>query len=138
MNLAIAMGIKTKSKIYISEALRDELEAWRFLDTWQGKLEWKKERHFFLEIHSDSSNYKWGGVIHFPERKREVSDYWEEQDMGLPIMVLEAKALLSVLRTLGDRIQGHKIDANIDSMVLLRFLIMFDLENLLKLHPIII
>ena len=39
--------------------------------------------------------------------------------MGLPIMVLEAKALLNVLRTLGDRIQGHRIDANIDSMVLL-------------------
>ena len=39
--------------------------------------------------------------------------------MGLPIMVLEAKALLNMLRTLGDRIQGHRIDANIDSMVLL-------------------
>ena len=121
MNLAIAMGIKAKSKIYISEALRDELETWRFLDIWQGKLEWKKERHFFfLEIHSDSSNYKWGGVIHSPEGKRDLSDYWEEQDMCLPIMVLEAKALLSVLRTLGDRNQGHRIDANIDSMVLLK------------------
>ena len=60
------------SKIYISEALRDELEAWRFLDTWQGKLEWKKREAFFLEIHSDSSNYKWVGVIHFPEGKRKV------------------------------------------------------------------
>ena len=60
------------SKIYISEALRDELEAWRFLDTWQGKLEWKKREAFFLAIHSDSSNYKWGGVIHFPEGKRKV------------------------------------------------------------------
>ena len=58
-------------------------------------------------------------MIHFPEGKREISDYWEEQDTGLPIMVLEAQALLSVLRTLGDRIQGHRIDANIDSMVLL-------------------
>ena len=47
MNLAIAMGIKAKSKIYISEALRDELEAWRFLDTRQGKLEWKKREAFF-------------------------------------------------------------------------------------------
>ena len=47
MNLVIAMGIKAKFKVYISETLRDELEAWRFLDTWQGKLEWKKKEAFF-------------------------------------------------------------------------------------------
>ena len=71
MNFAISVGIRsTGSKVYMSDELREEIETWKFLDTWDGKLEWKKERHISVELHSDASLYKWGGVINFNEEKK--------------------------------------------------------------------
>ena len=43
MNLAISFGLKTLE-------LKEELGAWKFLDTWEGKLEWKRQRHILLEL----------------------------------------------------------------------------------------
>ena len=41
--------------------LREELEAWKFLDNWQGKMVWKQERHLYLEIFSDASTFNGEG-----------------------------------------------------------------------------
>ena len=48
-------------KIKESQELKEELQALNFLDTWSGKMEWKKEKHLVMEIHTDASTYKWGG-----------------------------------------------------------------------------
>ena len=77
MNQAISMGMKAKGKILMSAELREELEAWKFLDNWQGKMVWKQERHLYLEIFSDASTFKWGGVIFWQaNEKHEIYDFW--------------------------------------------------------------
>ena len=104
MNHAIAFGIKSKSKVPLAGELREELQAWKFLDTWSGKMEWKKERHLVMEIHTDASTYKY--------------DYWSEKEQASTIMVLEAKALLNVLHAVSGRIKGKRVDANVDNLAL--------------------
>ena len=118
MNYAISLGIKSKSKVTLTRELRDELQAWNFPDTWDGKMEWKKEKHLVIEVHTDASTYKWGGVIHFATGAHEVYDYWSEVERKCPIMILEGKALLNVLRAVSDRIRGKRVDANVDNQAL--------------------
>ena len=114
MNLAISFGLKTGSSV----SLKEKLEAWRFLDTWEGKLEWKRERHVSLELYSDSSKFKCGGVVHLPENKIEVSDLWVGEDLNFNIMTLETKALLNVLKSVKEEVTRHRVDAYIDNKVL--------------------
>lgn len=54
VNKHIAIGIKSKTDITITNPLKDELLAWTFFDNWTGKLEWKKERHLKLGILTDA------------------------------------------------------------------------------------
>ncbi|MEW8544651.1 MAG: reverse transcriptase domain-containing protein, partial [Candidatus Thiodiazotropha sp.] len=119
MNYAISLGIKSGGKVLMSAELREELEAWKFLDEWQGKMVWKKERHLFMEIFSDASTFKWGGVVHFASGKREIYDYWSKEERVLPIMVLESKALLNVIRSIKGFLKGERVDAGVDNMVLI-------------------
>ena len=81
-------------------------------------MEWKKEKHLVMEIHTDASTYKWGGVIHFETGTQEVYDFWSEDERTSPIMVLEAEALLNVLRAISKRIRGKRVDANVDNKAL--------------------
>ena len=119
MNRAISLGCKSNQKTFLSADLREEIQSWRFLDNWDGQMVWKKERHLYLEIVSDASTFKWGGVIFFTSGKQEIYDFWGEKDKQLPIMVLEAKALLNVLISIKDQIQGQRLDAGVDNMALL-------------------
>lgn len=88
---------------------------WSFLDSWEDYLPWRPEFHKTITLFSDSSGYKWGGVIHTKEGNIEVGDYWQEQDRGHSIMVKEAKALLAVLRTAGKSLLNSKVDAGVDN-----------------------
>ena len=118
MNHAISLGIRSKSKVCMYAELREEIQSWEFLDTWNGKMEWKKERHIFMELHSDASWYKWGGVIHVQPEKQEIYDFWSEEEKKFPIMVLEAMALLKVLRAAKGQIKGQRVDSKVDNMSL--------------------
>ncbi|CAC5381177.1 unnamed protein product [Mytilus coruscus] len=82
----------------MTKDLKDEIINWRFLDSWTGKLEWKKERHLVVNIYTDASMYKWGGYFKINDREHKVGDSWAQEMLSLPIMVLEAKAFLNVLR----------------------------------------
>ena len=119
MNLAISFGLKAGSSVPLTLELKEELEAWKFLDTWEGKLEWKRERHISLELFSDSSKFKWGGVVNLPKNKIEISDFWVGGDLDLNIMTLETKALLNVLRSVRAEVRGHRVDAYVDNKVLI-------------------
>ena len=107
MNLAISFGLKTGSSVTLTLELRGEIEAWKFLDNWEGKLEWKRERHISLELYSDASKFKWGGIVHLPENKVEISDFWVGENKHLNIMTLETKALLNVLTSVKGEVKGH-------------------------------
>ena len=119
MNLAISFCLKSGHSIPMSDSLLEEISTWRFLDTWTGKLEWKREKHLSVQMYTDSSLFKWGGLIHFPEKTEEISDYWPDEMRSNHIMVLEAKALLNVLSSVKERIKHHRIDALVDSQPLL-------------------
>ena len=51
------------------ESLKKKLEHWKFLDTWDGFLPWRKERHYTVEIISDASKSGWGGILSLPPAK---------------------------------------------------------------------
>lgn len=119
MNLAISAGLKSGGSVPLTSELKEEIEAWKFLDNWKGKLEWKRERHMSLELFSDSSLFKWGGIVHLPSGMAEISGFWEGEDRSLSIMSLEAKALLNVLKSVKDDIRGHRVDAHVDNQVLI-------------------
>ena len=118
MNLAISVGLKSGGSVPLAVELREELEAWKFLDNWEGKLEWKRERHITLELFSDASKFKWGGLVHLPKGKVEISDFWAK-DLNLSIMTLETKALLNVLLSVKEEVMRHRIDAYVDNKVLI-------------------
>ena len=80
---------------------------------------WKQERHLFLELFSNSSTFKWGGVIYFRADKHEIYGFWSDEECKMPIMVLKAKALLNVLQSIKENIQGQRVVAGVDSMALL-------------------
>lgn len=119
MNLAISEGLKSGCSVPLTLELKEELESWRFLDNWTGKLEWKRERHMSLELFSDSSLFKWGGIVHLPSGSVEISGFWVGEERELSIMSLEAKGLLNVLKSVKDDIKGHRVDAHVDNQVLL-------------------
>ena len=59
VNTAIGKGIKSSRPVKMSPDLKEELMHWRFLDSWDGFLPWKDERHLIIEIASDASNFGW-------------------------------------------------------------------------------
>ncbi len=89
------------------------------LDTWSGNSHGNVNATFTLSLHSDASLFKWGGVAYLPEGRLRLSDFWLEAEKYLPIMVLEAKALLNVLKSLAVHISKHRVDANVDNQVLI-------------------
>ncbi|CAC5391415.1 unnamed protein product [Mytilus coruscus] len=119
MNNAISLGILKQTSIPMTKDLKDEIINWRFLDSWTGKLEWKKERHLVVNIYTDASMYKWGGYFKINDREHKVGDSWAQDMLSLPIMVLEAKALLNALRSLREDIKGSRVDANVDNQALI-------------------
>ena len=119
MNLAISFSLKTGSSVPLTLELREELEAWKFLDNREEKLEWRCERHISLELYSDASKIKWGGIVHLPENKVEISDFWVGEDKHLNIMTLETKALLNILTSVKEEVKGHRIDAYVDNKILI-------------------
>lgn len=119
MAMAIGGAQSENLEVKISDALKEEIGHWRFLDDWEGFLPWRDERHMRVEVYTDSSNYKWGGVVEDQGVRREVGDYWPSQDCGLPIMVLEAKALLRVLQSFRRKLRNCRVDAGVDNLALM-------------------
>ena len=119
MNYAISLGIRSKLKVTMTQELKEELQSWNFLDTWSGKMVWKKEKHLVIEIHTDASTYKWGGGVLFETGTHEIYDYWSDVEKKFSIMILEGKVLLNVLRAIRVCIRGKRVDANVDNQALL-------------------
>ena len=107
----------------MSKNPKNELEHWIFVDSWEGFLPWKQERHFTVEITSDVSNSGWGGILSFPGGSKETRDYWCPEDFECPggIAVKEAKALFRTLSTFSEDVLSGKVDAFVDNKTLLDF-----------------
>ena len=97
MNLATSFGLKSGYSVPLTLDLKEELEAWKFLDNWTRKPKWKRGRHLSLQLSSDSSLFKWGDIVHLPSDQVEISGFGEGEERELSRLSLEAKALLNFL-----------------------------------------
>ena len=76
---AISRASRSHKPIPVSPALKAELLHWKFLDSWDGFLPWKDERHTFVTIFSDASNIGWGAVVRIPGKEEQhLRGYWDE------------------------------------------------------------
>ena len=68
VNGTISSGVKNSRNIDMYDDLREELEYWRFLDSWTGCSKWRSESHKQARMSTDASGYKigqWTGVLNF-------------------------------------------------------------------------
>ena len=77
INLALFRAVRSSRPIKLSGPLRQELEHWLFLETWNGFLPWRSERHFHFRLLSDSSSFAWGGVLGPGAINVSTCDYWD-------------------------------------------------------------
>ncbi len=118
---AISRGQKNSRHIQVTGPLRDEIEYWRFIDTWLGCSPWRKEKHLqIISLATDASTYKWGAIVGMGKEGAplEMADYWLEGDTR-PIHLKEAEALLVTLQSVGGSIRGHRVDAYVDNMAVI-------------------
>ena len=116
VNFNIGKALKNSKPIKMSDDLKKELQYWKFLDSWDGFLPWRKESHVIVKIISDASNTGWGGILALPEAPKETRDYWSLDDLEFSggIAVKEAKALYQTLA-------NGRVDAYVDNSNLIDF-----------------
>ena len=120
MSIAISKASKNKRPIRISGPLREEIMYWRFLDSWQGHMKWFDERHYTIHVASDSSSFRWGGVL-LRDRTLapiEVGDFWEPVMLSKSIEIKEIVALSRTLLALQENVQNFRVDAAVDNKIL--------------------
>ena len=119
----ISKGIKRIKPVKISGDMRTEIEHWRFLDSWNGHLPGKDEKHKRIALCSDASNTGWGGILFSPDGStRSVArDYWSDDEATSTIAVREAKALHNTLIAFSNSVCNTRVDAEVDNTNLLHF-----------------
>ena len=107
--------------INITNALRQEIAYWRFLDDWEGHLPWLDERHVALEFFVDASNSGWGAVLDpHSDNPTTLRDYWAPEDLNKPIIIREALALQQTLSAGNLALRNDRVDAYTDNLPLVQ------------------
>ncbi|CAB3996885.1 Hypothetical predicted protein [Paramuricea clavata] len=114
MNLAISKGLHTHRTVRIDTRLREELEHWLFLETWNQPLPWREECHVRISIATDASGSGWGVSVGIEENNT-TSDYWTEDERKYDIAAKEALALNKTLEAFSDFLQNKWVDAQVDN-----------------------
>lgn len=104
----------------MSPALRNEIEHWLFLESWDGFLPWRSEKHTHVRLFSDAARFAWGGALSPNAIEANVHDYWDASLIQADIVTEETLALNNVLESLAETIKDLWVDAFVDSMVLIR------------------
>ncbi|KAK3107249.1 hypothetical protein FSP39_010260 [Pinctada imbricata] len=117
VNRCISKGLKNSRLVQIDEYLRAELEHWKFLDTWEGNMPWREERHLQLVLATDASDFKLGASVLLKGDNLKMGDFWERDD-SRPIHIKEAQALIKTLTALEGSICYHKVDAFVNNKAL--------------------
>ena len=108
------------SQFRITKDLRKELLHWRFLDSWEGFLPWRDERHFQLTLFSDASFSGWGACLKLlGEAPVEARGYWDETSRGYHIAAKETRALFNAVQCLLAKSFNARVDVFVDNKVLL-------------------
>uniref|UniRef100_A0A8W8LNN4 Uncharacterized protein n=1 Tax=Magallana gigas TaxID=29159 RepID=A0A8W8LNN4_MAGGI len=101
VNLVISRAVKSSRHVCLTDELREELEHWRFLDSWEGCCQWRGECHQQVILSSDAFLYKYGAVVEQGRNRYEIGDFFEEHDQR-HIYLKEADAVYKVLLALGE------------------------------------
>jgi len=89
-----------------------------FLETWDNPLLWRDERHIQILVATDASASGWGATILSPIR-RELFDYWTEEDVIWDISTKEAMAINKMLLSCGDQVCNACVDALVDNQAVI-------------------
>lgn len=116
---AISKGARSCRPVRIEGRLRDEIAHWTFLRNWQGSMPWLQEKHVQFKLSTDASNFAWGGVLDTPGQPLVIRDYWPHEHLRMHINIKETLALVNVIDSFHDKIQGCWVDVYTDSQVLL-------------------
>ncbi|CAH3107653.1 unnamed protein product [Porites lobata] len=77
INLAVSGATRSSRPLKMSPALKKEIEHWLFLESWDGFLPWRSEKHTHVKLFSDSSHFAWGGALSPNAIEVKVYDYWD-------------------------------------------------------------
>ena len=77
-------------------------------------IPWREERHLQIELATDASQTRWGGVISTPV-KQETSDYWSKDEIMLDIATREAIAVDKVLHAFKELVKDCRVNVMIDN-----------------------
>lgn len=118
MNGAISRGLKSCKDVRIEGKLREEIQYWLFLETWDEPFPWRSERHTCVRVATDASGYGWGATIQGLVLKQ-MSDYWSNEEKEWDIAVKEATAIDRLLCACEDLLRNTRVDASVDSRVVI-------------------
>ncbi len=120
MNLALSKAAR-RSQFFVPcyEALKEEIEAWQFVQSLDKGLAWRQERHLQVEVATDASLYGWAGVLLGQARNQEVRDYWEKGD-DRPIHLKETAAVIATVEALAGEFSGKRVHVHSDNMPLVQ------------------
>ena len=62
----ISKGLRRSKPVPMTKELYNEIAHWKFLDSWDGVLPWREEKHFHIKMTCDASNSGWGGILSLP------------------------------------------------------------------------
>lgn len=105
----------SKGEVKMTPHLREELEFWRFLDTWASHVPWRQEKHVALTISTDASQSRWAGVIHQQPSDIVLGDFWESEGAHENINVKEIWAVAKVLEALPGEIKDCRVNVQVDN-----------------------
>ncbi|KAK3743892.1 hypothetical protein QZH41_020552, partial [Actinostola sp. cb2023] len=91
MNCAISKGQKSSRPVFLKDALHKEIAYWLFLENWD-PLPWRDERHYRVSVTTGASGSGWRGQLISPVKK-ELSDYWNAEELHWDIATKEATAV---------------------------------------------
>ena len=100
----------------LTHSVREEVSFWRFIDSISQPIPWRQEHHLHLQLSSDASGYRWGGVL--SERQGDVTfgDYWpREIQKSQDICYKEALALYFTPISVMDHLWDRRVDVQVDS-----------------------
>ena len=112
-------SVDSNGRVSLTPALREELSYWQFLDPWQGWLPRRDEKQVRLSLSSDASGFGWRCVLHLPGGSQTCRDFWNDQERLLNISTKETLALVNALKALLSDIRDCRVDALVDSKVLI-------------------
>ena len=113
----IIASADSNGRVSLTPALREEVSYGQFLDLWQDWLPWRDEKH--VRLSTDASGFGWGCVLYLPGGSQSCRDFWNDEERLLNISTKETLALVNALKALLSDIRDCRVDALVDSKVLI-------------------